>query len=198
MYSLTHSFTHSLIPGVHRHRLCLMGRHAGLWLSPLTHAFILHLQHRGPFPGGWNPAPEGEHRQEADQHCTDGRGNVGSPPPWGELQWLPLFQGQWQSGKTCLWPGSAPGLPSHCTLLQCQTRQNPPPQARPSRNCCCFVGIVMWGHHLFLAGVPGSGDHAGTHPSVPLREPCTLSRRELVSLSVSGKAEGTAKCSSLG
>lgn len=131
-----HSLTHSLIPGA---QLCLVGRQAGLWLSPLTRTFIFTSSTEDlSQEAGAQLLSGSTGRQEAHQPCSDG--NVDSPSPRGHSS-SHSSKGRGRQAKRV--SGQALLQGCHPTVLPSNARpgRKPLPQARPSRNCCCFVWV---------------------------------------------------------
>lgn len=146
MHSLTHSLT-----GV---QLDLAGvSWVGLWLSPLTHAFI--------FTSSAGDLPQEAGAQLLRQLLSTGSrqtstalmagGHVDSPPPQGR-------SGSHSSRDRLAKRVSGQALLQGChpTAVPSNARpgRKPPPQARPSRNCCCFEGLFDFQSQHCDAGTP--------------------------------------------
>lgn len=139
---------------------------------------------QGPSKGGWSPAPEREHRQETDQHCTDGRGQCGFSSTTGS-QWLPFFQGQGRLAK-CV-SGQALLQGCHPTALLSNARPGRKPHLKTDQAEIAVALGELFDYQsqswdvtpplpstcAWLRGPRGD-------LSMPLCEPCTLSLRELV------------------
>lgn len=146
-----HSLPHSLIPGVQLAPTCVSwaGTQGFGWLLSLTPSIFTSSAGDSSHEAG----AEWKRRQETDQHCTDGKGNMDSPPPWGQSD-SHSSKGRGRlakrvSGQTLLQGCHSTALPSNARL-----GRKPPPQARPSRNCCCFGELFDYQSQYCSVGTP--------------------------------------------